>query len=97
MEVLISSAQALGGADLEVPTLDGKVRMRVPAKTPSEKVFNLKGLGMPILQRRGRGDLKVKVRVEVSSRLSKRDREASRPKKKGKNDGGEPSFRSVEN
>ncbi len=63
--VPISLAQALAGADLEVPTLDGKVRIRVPANTPSERVFNLKGLGMPILQRNGRGDLKVKVRVEV--------------------------------
>jgi len=74
-EIPITLNQAFGGAELEIPTLNGPVRMRVPAKTPSEKVFTLKGQGMPILQRDGRGDLKVKIRVEISSRPSKRDRE----------------------
>jgi molecular chaperone DnaJ len=61
-------AQALEGTELEVPTLDGKVRIWVPANTSSDKVFNLKGLGMPILHQSGRGDLKVKIRVKVPTR-----------------------------
>ncbi len=100
-EVPITLAQAFQGGELEVPTLSGKVRMRVPAKTPSEKVFTLKGLGMPILQRNGRGNLKVKVRVEMSSRLSKRDRETleeiNRLSKKGKTGAEEAPFQPVEN
>lgn len=74
-EIPITLDQAFRGAELEIPTLNGRVRMRVPAKTPSEKVFTLKGLGMPILQRDVRGDLKVKIRVAISSRLSRRERE----------------------
>jgi molecular chaperone DnaJ len=99
-EVPIPLAQAFQGAELEVPTLNGKVRMRVPAKTPSEKVFTLKGLGMPILHQNGRGDLKVKIRIEASSRLSKRDREIlaeiNRVNKKGKTGEEGSSFRQTE-
>ncbi len=99
-EVPITLAQAFQGAELEVPTLNGKVRMRVPAKTPSEKVFTLKGLGMPILHQNGRGDLKVKIRVEISSRLSKRDRETleeiNRLNKKGKTGEEGASFQPAE-
>ena len=99
-EVPISLAQALQGAELEIPSLNGKVRMRVPAGTPPEKVFMLKGLGMPILQRNRRGDLKVKIRVEIAGRFSKGDREIleelNRGNKKGKNGEEEASFHSVE-
>jgi molecular chaperone DnaJ len=100
-EVPITLAQAFQGAELEVPTLNGKVRIRVPAKTSSEKVFTLKGLGMPILHQNGRGDLKVKIRVEISSRLSKRDRETleeiNRLNKKGKTGEEGASFQPAEN
>jgi len=64
-------------------------------------VFTLEGLGMPILQKNGRGDLKVKVQVEMSSRLSKRGRETgeeiNRQNKKGKTGDEEASFQPVEN
>ena len=100
-EIPVTLNQAFRGAELEIPTLNGTVRMRVPAKTPSEKVFTLKGRGMPILQKDGRGDLKVKIRVEISSRPSKRDRETIKElnwlNKKGMTGEEEASFRTVDN
>jgi molecular chaperone DnaJ len=97
-EVPINFNQAFRGVELEIPTLNGPVQMRVPAKTPSEKVFILKGRGMPILQQDGRGDLKVKIRV--SSRPSKRDRETIKElnwlNKKGMTGEEEASFRKVD-
>ena len=74
-EVPVTFLQALMGAEIEVPTLEGKARIKVPPRTPAGKIFTLKGQGMPILQGVGRGDQKVTLRVEVPSRLSKRQRE----------------------
>ena len=98
-EVFLSLAQARQGAELEVPSLNGKVRMRVPAGTPPEKVFVLRGLGMPVSHRNHRGDLKVRIHVEIPNRSSKRDREIleelNRASKKGENREEEASFHSV--
>lgn len=74
-EIPLSLIQAYRGADIEVPVLDGTVRMKVPPKTPSGKVFILKGLGMPVFQKKGKGDLRVKTRVEAAGRRGKQDRE----------------------
>jgi molecular chaperone DnaJ len=74
-EVPVTFMQALMGAEIEVPTLEGKARVRVPPGTPAGKVFTLKGRGMPVLHGRGHGDQKVTLRVEVPSHLSKRQRE----------------------
>jgi molecular chaperone DnaJ len=49
--------------------------MKIAPGTPAGKTFTLKGYGMPILQGIGRGDQKVRLRVEVPSKLSKRQRE----------------------
>jgi len=64
-EVLISVLQASKGVEIEVPTLKGKVRLKVPAGTLSGKVFVLKGQGIPVLKGVGCGDQKVIVRVEI--------------------------------
>ncbi len=69
-EVPITFVQAALGAELEVPTLDGKVKYIIPEGTQSGTVFRLKGKGIPILQRSGRGDQYVKVNVEVPKHLS---------------------------
>jgi molecular chaperone DnaJ len=74
-EVPVTFLQALMGAEIEVPTLEGKVRMKIPPGTPAGKIFTLKGQGMPLLQGVGRGDLKVNLRVENPSQLGKRQRE----------------------
>jgi molecular chaperone DnaJ len=75
-EVPISFTQAALGAQIEVPTLDGKVKMKIPAGTQSGKVFRLKGKGFPSLSQYGhRGDEHVRVAVEVPSGLSRKQRE----------------------
>ena len=73
--VSIGLSEAFDGAEVEAPTLEGPVRIKVPPKTPSGKTFVLKGRGMPVLEGRGRGDLKVKIRVDVASRPTKKERE----------------------
>jgi molecular chaperone DnaJ len=60
---------------MEVPTLDGKVAMKIPEGTQSGKVYRLKGKGIPSLQGYGRGDQMVVVRVETPSNLNKKQKE----------------------
>jgi molecular chaperone DnaJ len=58
-----------------VPTLDGKVNMKMPEGTQSGKFFRLKGKGVPVLQGYGRGDQHVVVKVETPTNLTRRQRE----------------------
>lgn len=74
-EVPISFAQAALGTQLEVPTLEGKVKMKVPSGTQSGKVFRLKGKGIPHLHGGGRGDQHVRVVVETPTDLTQEQRE----------------------
>lgn len=69
--VPIAFSQAVFGAEIEVPTLEGKVIMKVPAGTQSGKVFRLRNKGVPHLGDYGRGDQLVKVFVEVPTKLTK--------------------------
>ncbi len=70
-EIPLSFAQAALGCSLEVPTLDGKVSMKVPSGTQPGAVFRLRNKGIPALRGSGRGDQLVKVHVEVPKKLSK--------------------------
>ncbi|WP_254838340.1 molecular chaperone DnaJ [Natronomonas marina] len=72
----ISFPQAAFGDTVEVPTLDGAVEMDVPAGTQSGETFRLRNKGMPHLQRRGHGDLYVKVQVVTPESLNEEQREA---------------------
>ena len=74
-ETPISFPQAALGCELEVPTLDGKVKLKVPAGTQSGKVLKLAGKGIPVLQGYGRGDQLVVIRVETPTRLTSRQKE----------------------
>ncbi|MGV3622096.1 MAG: molecular chaperone DnaJ [Archangium sp.] len=74
-EVPISFVQATLGTQLEVPTLDGMVKMKIPEGTQSGKVFRLKGKGIPHLQSNGRGDQHVRVVVETPQNLNSKQRE----------------------
>jgi molecular chaperone DnaJ len=74
-DVPISFPQAALGCDIEVPTLDGKVRLKIPAGTQGGKVFKLAGKGIPVLQGYGRGDQLVVIRVETPTQLTARQKE----------------------
>ncbi len=69
-EVPISYSQAALGATIEVPTLDGRESLAIPAGTQNAGVFTLKGRGMPDPRSHGRGNLLVHVHVEVSRSLT---------------------------
>jgi molecular chaperone DnaJ len=74
-EVPISFTQAALGAKIDVPTLDGKVKMTIPAGTQSGKVFRLKSKGIPHLHSQQRGDQHVRVIIETPTDLSSKQRE----------------------
>jgi molecular chaperone DnaJ len=74
-EMPISIAQAALGAQIDVPTLDGPVKLKVPAGTQSGKVFRLRGHGIPALNGSGRGDQHVRAVVETPTHLSREQRE----------------------
>jgi molecular chaperone DnaJ len=73
--VPLSFPQAVLGAQVDVPTLEGKVKMRIPGGTQSGKVFRLRGKGIPVLGGYGKGDQIVKVVIEVPEQISKRQRQ----------------------
>ncbi|MDY3906084.1 MAG: molecular chaperone DnaJ [Lawsonibacter sp.] len=74
----ISFYQATMGAELEIPTIDGRVKYNLPAGTQTGTVFRLRGKGIPVLQGRGRGDQIVTVKVQVPTNLTTEQREALR-------------------
>jgi molecular chaperone DnaJ len=73
--VPISYAQAVLGDQLEVPTLEGLVKMRLPPGTESGKVFRLRGKGLPVFGGVGKGDELVNVVVEIPQEVTPRQRE----------------------
>ena len=74
----ISFYQAAMGAELEIPTIDGKVKYNLPAGTQPETTFRLRGKGIPGLHGRGRGDQYVSVKVQIPTGLSSKQKEALR-------------------
>ncbi len=69
-EVPVSFIQVTLGAEIEVPTLDGKATIKIPAGTQPATTFRVKGKGVKNLQGYGHGDLHVRVQVEVPTRLN---------------------------
>lgn len=74
-EVPVPLVQAALGTEVEVPTLEGKVKMRIPEGTQPGKLFRLRGKGLPTLNGGARGDQLVRVFVEVPTKLTGRQRE----------------------
>jgi len=66
---------AVLGGEVQVPTLKGKVALRIPAETQNGRTFRLAGQGMPHLGNSSRGDLLAKVRVVLPTKLSAREKE----------------------
>ena len=74
--VPITYAQAVMGAEVVVPTVDGKVQYTVPEGTQPGTTFRLRGKGIQYLNGRGRGDQYVRVNVEIPRKLNKEQRKA---------------------
>ncbi|PKL72272.1 molecular chaperone DnaJ [Candidatus Kuenenbacteria bacterium HGW-Kuenenbacteria-1] len=70
-KTIINFSQAVFGDKIEVETLEGKVRLKIPSGTISGKIFRLKDKGVPYLHSRGKGDQLVEVVINVPQKLSK--------------------------
>lgn len=77
-EMPITFTQAACGAEVEVPTLDGKVRYTIGEGTQTGTTFRLKGKGIPYVNGRSRGDQYVTVVVETPTRLTREQKELLR-------------------
>ncbi len=74
-EQKISITQAAIGCTIEVPTVDGRAKLEIPPGTQNSTMFRLKGLGVKHIHYSGRGDMFVKVTVDIPKNLTKRQRE----------------------
>jgi len=70
LDLDINVAQAALGADVEIPTVDGPAKLKIPAGTQPGKVLRLRGKGVPHLRGNGRGDQLVIVNVDIPARLN---------------------------
>jgi curved DNA-binding protein len=73
-EVRIQPWQAVLGGELLVPTLEGKVRLKIPAGTQGRQRFRLRERGLPGVSGK-RGDLYVVVQINVPKKITERERE----------------------
>jgi molecular chaperone DnaJ len=74
----ITYAQAALGATVEVPTLEGREELKIPAGTQPGELIHLRGRGMPDVHGRGKGDLVVEINVEVPKKLTPKQEETLR-------------------
>jgi len=101
VEVPISFALAALGGEVSVPTLDGKVKLKIPPGTQTGKLFRLRGKGIPYLYSAGRGDQLVKVVVETPVNLTLEQKQLLKRFDELSKDSGQPRikefFRKVRN
>ena len=93
-EMPISFTQAACGAEIEVPTLDGKVRYSVPEGTQTGTTFRLRGKGIPYVGYKNRGDQYVTVVVETPTHLTKEQKELLRKFEEAAGEGATPKRKS---
>ncbi len=77
-EAPITFTQAVLGGEMEIPTIDGKVKYTIPEGTQTGSTFRLRGKGIPVLNGRGRGDQYVTVNIETPRNLTKDQKEKLR-------------------
>ena len=82
-EVPISFADAALGGELEVPTLDGRVKLKIPAETQTGKLFRLRGKGVTPVRGGNPGDLLCRVTLETPVNLSKEQKDLLRQFQEG--------------
>ena len=79
LEMPVTFAQAALGDEIEVPTIDGKVKLTIPEGTQPGSVFRLRGKGIPYLQSKsGRGDQFVTISVSVPKNMTSAQKESLR-------------------
>ncbi|MBK5092750.1 MAG: molecular chaperone DnaJ [Actinobacteria bacterium] len=78
MELPVTYPEAALGTEVMVPTIDGRVKLKIPAGTEGGRTFRLKGKGAPKLRGKGSGDMLVTVKVVVPKKLTKKEKELIR-------------------
>lgn len=73
-EIPIKFTWAALGAEIDIPTIDGKARLKIPPGTQSGTVFRLRGKGIPNVNKSGRGDELIRVKVETPKNLTSRQK-----------------------
>ena len=76
LDVPVTYAEAALGANVQIPTPDGPVSLKIPAGTEPGKLLRVKGRGAPHLKGNGKGDLLARINVTVPKKLSNAEREA---------------------
>ncbi len=75
MELPVTFSEAALGTQIEVPTVNGKVKLKIPPGTQSGRKFRIRGKGAPKLKGKGHGDMIITVKVSVPEKLDKKQRE----------------------
>lgn len=73
-DIPISFARAALGGEITVPTLEGQAVVKIPAGTPGGKIFRLRGKGVPDIRGGSRGDLNIRLHIEVPKKLTPEQR-----------------------
>jgi molecular chaperone DnaJ len=73
-EIKISLSKAVLGGEIEVPTINGKVSMKIPQGTQPGKIFRLRGKGMPDIHSHDIGDELVRVNIDIPAKLTAEQR-----------------------
>lgn len=84
-ELFISFPDAVTGTQLEVPTLDGKVRIKIDAGTQPGKLLRLRSKGLPSVEGHGKGDMLISINVWTPQSLSKEEKEIMEKLSQSKN------------
>jgi molecular chaperone DnaJ len=74
LDLNVNVAQAALGAEVEIPTVDGPTKLKIPTGTQPGKILTLRGKGVPHLRGSGRGDQLVVVNVEIPQRMTPEQR-----------------------
>jgi len=75
VEVPVPLSDAMLGGEVEVPTLKGKIALKIPPETQNGKVFRLAGQGMPVMGDTKKGDLFAKVKIVLPTKLTEKEKE----------------------
>lgn len=74
-EVPVTYSVMVLGAEIEVPTLEGPMKLKIPAGTPTGKIFKLKNKGVQVLGTTKRGDQLIRIKIDVPTRISDKQRQ----------------------